>query len=143
MEAGLTNIGFKPSLIDHCLFYKSPSNKAIDKVIQELKDAHFEIDDMDMQFQENTKERDTPTLFTKILNRDQHGTPMEQTFHYRRVIGKLPMCQILRRPQENPCHSTQEQGMILTIHTTTSVSMMIEEKSKSWLLPLKNSLQIC
>jgi hypothetical protein len=136
LEAGLMKIGFQPSKIDPCLYYKgqvvffvyvddgiflSPSKKAIDKAIQDMREADFDIEDQgdmcdylgvqvnktkdgkiiltqpqliksiieDMHFQDNTKERETPALSTKILNRDKDGSPMEQTFHYRRAIGKL------------------------------------------------------
>jgi hypothetical protein len=136
LEAGLMKIGFQPSVIDPCIYYKrnvvfllyvddgiflSPSKKAIDQCIQELKDADFDIEDQgdicdylgvqvhkdkkgkihltqpqliksiiqDMQFQDNTKERLTPALSTKILNRDREGAPFDHSFHYRRVIGKL------------------------------------------------------
>ena len=115
LDAGLMKIGFQPSVIDPCIYYKrnvvfllyvddgiflSPSKKAIDQCIQELKDADFDIEDQgdicdylgvqvhkdkkgkihltqpqliksiiqDMQFQDNTKERLTPALSTKILN---------------------------------------------------------------------------
>jgi hypothetical protein len=136
LDAGLMKIGFQPSVIDPCIYYKrnvvfllyvddgiflSPSKKAIDQCIQELKDADFDIEDQgdicdylgvqvhkdkkgrihltqpqliksiiqDMQFQDNTKERLTPALSTKILNRDREGAPFDHSFHYRRVIGKL------------------------------------------------------
>ena len=57
---GLTRIGFKQSNVDECLFYRgcvlfavytddgilcSPSNEAIDKVIEDINDAGFDIED--------------------------------------------------------------------------------------------------
>jgi hypothetical protein len=136
LDAGLRKIGFSPSLIDPCIYYRgnlvflvyvndgiflSPSSKAIDKAIKELREAKYDIEDQgnicdylgvkvtktkdgkikltqpqlinsiieDLHFQDNTKERDTPALSTQVLNRDQDGEPMDPTFHYRRVIGKL------------------------------------------------------
>jgi hypothetical protein len=145
LEAGLMKIGFQPSKIDPCLYYKgqvvflvyvddgiflSPSKKAIDKAIQELREADFDVEDQgdicdylgvrvdktkdgkitltqpqliksiigDMHFQDNTKERDTPALSSKILNKDRDGPSMEPTFHYRRVIGKLNFLEKSTRP---------------------------------------------
>ena len=43
----------------------------------------------DVKFQNNTKEKDTPTLSSIILQKDTHGKPFNNDFHYRRVIGKL------------------------------------------------------
>ena len=43
----------------------------------------------DVKFQNNTKEKDTPALSSVILQKDTHGKPFNNDFHYRRVIGKL------------------------------------------------------
>ena len=43
----------------------------------------------DVKFQNNTKEKDTPALSSIILQKDTHGKPFNNDFHYRRVIGKL------------------------------------------------------
>ena len=43
----------------------------------------------DIKFQNNTKEKDTPALLSIILQKDTHGKPLNNDFHYRRVIGKL------------------------------------------------------
>ena len=43
----------------------------------------------DVKFQNNTKEKDTPELSSIILQKDTHGKPFNNDFHYRRVIGKL------------------------------------------------------
>ena len=43
----------------------------------------------DIKFQNNTKEKDTPALSSIILQKDTHGKPFNNDFHYWRVIGKL------------------------------------------------------
>ena len=43
----------------------------------------------DMKFQNNTKEKDTPALSSVILQKDTQGKPLNNDFHYQRVIGKL------------------------------------------------------
>ena len=43
----------------------------------------------DMKFQNNTKEKDTPALSSVILQKDAHGKPFNNDFHFWRVIHKL------------------------------------------------------
>jgi hypothetical protein len=60
VHKGLTDIGFKQSEVDECVYYQGtytllcyvddtilidPSNKEIDKIIQQLKDHKFDVQD--------------------------------------------------------------------------------------------------
>jgi hypothetical protein len=53
----------------------------------------------DLRLQPNSKPRDTPALSTYILHKDESGTLMSpDSFHYRRVIGKLNFLEKSTRP---------------------------------------------
>ncbi len=46
----------------------------------------------------NVKARNTPALKTRILHKDERGTPFDESFHYRSVIGKLNYLEKSTRP---------------------------------------------
>ena len=52
----------------------------------------------DIKFQNNTKGEDTPALSSIILQKDTHGKPFNNDFHYWRVIGKLNLLEKSTRP---------------------------------------------
>ena len=52
----------------------------------------------DVKFQNNTIEKDTPALSSVILQKDSHGKPFNNDFHYWRVIGKLNFLEKSTRP---------------------------------------------
>ena len=52
----------------------------------------------DLHFQSNTKPADTPAFTTRILQPDDDGTPFDNHFHYRSVIGKLNFLEKSTRP---------------------------------------------
>ena len=136
LKEGLQCIGFTPSKVDECVFYRGttiflvyvddciiidPQAKNIDKVISDLKKEKFDIDELgnlsdylgvkienldnnyiklsqphlidqiikDMHFQANTKPKDTPSLISKVLQRDEGGKPFDEIWSYPSIIGKL------------------------------------------------------
>jgi hypothetical protein len=46
----------------------------------------------------NVKNRSTPALKTRILHKDDKGSPFDKFFHYRSVIGKLNYLEKSTRP---------------------------------------------
>jgi hypothetical protein len=46
----------------------------------------------------NIKSRSTPALKTRVLHKDDAGTPFDESFHYRSVIGKLNYLEKSTRP---------------------------------------------
>ncbi len=52
----------------------------------------------DLNFQPNTKPVNTPSLSSKILQPDLDGPPLDETFHYRSIIGKLNFLEKSTRP---------------------------------------------
>ena len=94
----------------------------------------------DMGFKDNTKEKTTPAPSTASLNRDIDGSPHDESWDYRSIIGKLNFLEKSTRPDiafavhqcarysSNPKQShsaavryivryligTKEQGLILT-----------------------------
>ncbi len=49
--------------------------------------------------QENVKGRTTPALKTALIHRDAKGTPFDDSFHYRSVIGKLNYLEKSTQPE--------------------------------------------
>jgi hypothetical protein len=74
--------------------------------VEKLQDGRFKLSQpqlirsliADLHFQANTKEKQTPAVTTKILDRDPHGAPFDGSFHYRSVIGKLNFLEKSTRP---------------------------------------------
>ena len=43
----------------------------------------------DMHFKDNTKPKDTPSLISRVLQRDEGGKPFDEIWSYPSIIGKL------------------------------------------------------